>query len=81
MVTNSLLMWLEDEDDDKNGNKATFEPDDWTLAGTDTNTTPQQARQDVDSCKGMAMFTIKCSIMCCYVQHYVVMRNIMCCYV
>eukprot|EP00903_Cladosiphon_okamuranus_P011577 g10891.t1 len=42
-VTESLLMWLEDEDEDKNGDNATFEPDHWTLVGTDKATTPQQA--------------------------------------
>ena len=41
-VTKSLLLWLEDEDDDKNGDNATFEPNDWTRFGTNTATTPQQ---------------------------------------
>lgn len=43
-VLDSLLTWLEDEDDDKNGDDATFEPDDWTTVGTNVATTPQQAR-------------------------------------
>ncbi|CAM9822559.1 unnamed protein product [Pylaiella littoralis] len=41
-VTNSLLDWLEDEDDDKNGDDGTFDPDDWTTEGTNVATTPQQ---------------------------------------
>lgn len=41
-VTDSLLLWLEDEDEDKNGDDATFEPDDWTAVGTNVGTTPQQ---------------------------------------
>lgn len=41
-VTESLLMWLEDEDEDKNGDNATFEPDDWTRVGTNRAATPQQ---------------------------------------
>ncbi|CAM9846570.1 unnamed protein product [Ascophyllum nodosum] len=41
-VMKCLLMWLEDEDDDKNKDKATFEPEDWTMVGTDIDTTPQQ---------------------------------------
>ena len=44
-VMKCLLMWLEDEDDDKNKDKATFEPEDWTMVGTDIDTTPQQARR------------------------------------
>lgn len=41
-VTDTLLTWLEDEDDMKNGDSATFEPDDWSEVGTDRATTPQQ---------------------------------------
>lgn len=43
-VTSALKLWLEDEDEDKNGDTATFEPDDWTIVGTDRATTPQQVR-------------------------------------
>lgn len=46
-VTRALLMWLEDEDDDKNKDNATFDPDEWTLAGTSLNETPQQVGTDV----------------------------------
>lgn len=48
-VTESLLLWLEDEDEDKNGDNATFEPDDWTRVGTNKATTPQQVRLSVVS--------------------------------
>ncbi|CAM9424014.1 unnamed protein product, partial [Scytosiphon promiscuus] len=41
-VLDTLMLWLEDEDDDKNGDHATFEPDDWTTVGTNVTTTPQQ---------------------------------------
>ncbi|CAM9747425.1 unnamed protein product [Ectocarpus sp. 13 AM-2016] len=41
-VREDLLLWLEDEDEDKNGDNATFEPDDWTTAGTKVASTPQQ---------------------------------------
>ena len=43
-VTNSLLLWLEDEDEDKNKDNATFDPDEWTTVGTKVSTTPQQVR-------------------------------------
>ena len=43
-VTNSLLLWLEDEDEDKNKDEATFDPDEWTTVGTKVSTTPQQVR-------------------------------------
>ncbi|CBN77616.1 conserved unknown protein [Ectocarpus siliculosus] len=41
-VREDLLLWLEDEDEDKNGDNATFEPDDWTTVGTKVASTPQQ---------------------------------------
>lgn len=41
-VCSSLLLWLEDEDEDKNGDNATFDPDEWTTVGTDVDVTPQQ---------------------------------------
>lgn len=46
-VTDALLLWLEDEDEDKNGDDAIFEPDDWKTVGTDVATTPQQVRSFV----------------------------------
>lgn len=41
-VTNALLMWLEDEDEDKNKGNATFDPDEWGTVATDEAMTPQQ---------------------------------------
>lgn len=40
-TTSALMKWLEDEDDDKNGDNGTFNVDEWTVAPPDKNT-PQQ---------------------------------------
>eukprot|EP00904_Undaria_pinnatifida_P008191 jgi/Undpi1/4501/HiC_scaffold_17.g07855.m1 len=52
-VTNSLLLWLEDEDEDKNKDEATFDPDEWTTVGTKVSTTPQQ--QNGSDCGAFAI--------------------------